>query len=184
MAAATALLVGDPVFDLSEGQQRAAMQRLALPQEQEPVLMAALSPADHSRDLGSGSVLPRVPGTGAEVNAIAELMQQRQWKTRVYTNDVALKRVVEQAGSPRVVHLATHGFFLPDQSPDHPIKTDAVGLGEQSSRLEDPMLRSGLYFAGADRTLAGKPSVPGLDNGVLTAMEASSLNLLGTELWC
>ena len=44
------------------------------------------------------------------------------------------------------------------------------------------MLRSGLYFAGADRTLAGKPSVPGLDNGVLTAMEASSLNLLGTEL--
>ena len=55
-------------------------------------------------------------------------------------------------------------------------------MGEQSSRLEDPMLRSGLYFAGADRTLAGKPSVPGLDNGVLTAMEASSLNLLGTEL--
>ena len=181
-AAATALLVGDPVFDLSEEQQRAAMHRLALPQGQEPVLMAALSPADRSRDLGSGSVLPRLPGTGAEVNAIAELMQQRQWKTRVYTNDVALKRVVEQAGSPRVVHLATHGFFLPDQSPDHPIKAGAVGLGEQSSRLEDPMLRSGLYFAGADRTLAGKPTVPGLDNGVLTAMEASSLDLRGTEL--
>ena len=56
--AATALLVGDPVFDLSEEQQRAAMQRLPLPQEQEPVLMAALSPADRSRGLGSGSVLP------------------------------------------------------------------------------------------------------------------------------
>ena len=62
--------------------------------------MAAWSPVDRSRDLGSGSVLPRLPGTGAEVNAIAELMQQRQWKTRVYTNDVALKRVVEQAGKP------------------------------------------------------------------------------------
>ena len=44
------------------------------------------------------------------------------------------------------------------------------------------MLRSGLYFAGADRTLAGKPAAVGLDNGVLTAMEAGNLDLRGTEL--
>jgi CHAT domain-containing protein len=44
------------------------------------------------------------------------------------------------------------------------------------------MLRSGLYFAAADRTLAGKPSPPGLDNGVLTALEAGNLNLTGTQL--
>jgi hypothetical protein len=83
--------------------------------------------------------------------------------------------VVEQASSPRVVHLATHGFFLPDQQ----IKTDRMGLGEaQPSGLEDPMLRSELYFAGADRTLAGKPTAEGPDNGVLTAMEAGSLDLI------
>ena len=44
------------------------------------------------------------------------------------------------------------------------------------------MLRSGLYCAGANRTLAGKPAGEGLDNGVLTAMEAGSLNLRGTQL--
>lgn len=44
------------------------------------------------------------------------------------------------------------------------------------------MLRSGLYFAGANRTLAGKPAAEGLDNGVLTAMEAGNLNLTHTEL--
>jgi CHAT domain-containing protein len=178
-AASTALLVGDPVFDLSEEQQRAATQKLAFPRQQAPVLMAALSPNDRSRDLGNGATLPRLPGTGAEVNAIAKLMQDGQWKTSVYTGELALKRVVEQASSPRVVHLATHGFFLADQQ----IKAERMGREkQQSSGTEDPMLRSGLYFAGADRALAGKPAAEGLDNGVLTAMEAGSLNLRGTEL--
>jgi len=183
-AAATALLVGDPVFDLDEEQQRAAIKKLALQQPEVPVQMAALSsnaPLSNrvSRDQGNGSTLPPLPGTGAEVNAIAQLMQEHQWKTSVYTEELALKHVVEEASSPRVVHLATHGFFLPDQR----IKTDRMGPGEtQPSGLEDPMLRSGLYFAGADRALAGKPTAEGLDNGVLTAMEAGSLNLRGTEL--
>ena len=102
-----------------------------------------------------------------------------RWKTSVYTNEIALKTAVERAVSPRVVHLATHGFFLPDQQ----IKADRTGAGgSQPAGIEDPMLRSGLYFAGANRTLARKPAGEGLDNGVLTAMEAGSLNLRGTEL--
>ncbi len=44
------------------------------------------------------------------------------------------------------------------------------------------MLRSGLYFAGANRRLSGKSTPSDLDDGVLTAYEASSLNLQGTEL--
>ncbi|MDA2914984.1 CHAT domain-containing protein, partial [Acidobacteriia bacterium AH_259_A11_L15] len=44
------------------------------------------------------------------------------------------------------------------------------------------MLRSGLFFAGAERTLAGQPPPAGLDDGVLTAYEATGLNLHGTEL--
>jgi CHAT domain-containing protein/Tfp pilus assembly protein PilF len=174
-----ALLVGDPVFDLSEDRQRAAIEKIASPPQPAQIQMTALSPSDHSRDLGSGVTLPRLPGTGLEVSAIASLMRQHGWKTDVYTGDQALKRVVEQAASPRVVHLATHGFFLSDQQ----AKTGASDLGDnRPSGLEDPMLRSGLYFAAADRTLAGKPSPSELDNGVLTALEASNLNLSGTRL--
>ena len=180
----TALLVGDPVFDLSEEQQRAALQKLISQQPETHIQVAASSAGTVaanavSRDQGNNVVLPRLPGTGAEVNGIAELMQQHQWRTNVYTNDLALKRVVEQADRPRVVHLATHGFFLPDQ----PIKKDRLGReGNAHSGLEDPMLRSGLYFAGADRTLAGKTTAEGLDNGVLTALEAGNLDLRNTEL--
>lgn len=182
--ATTALLVGDPVFDLSEEQQLAAAQKLAVPRQKAPPAEAALSPDtfsvnEVSRDQGNNAALPRLPGTGTEVKAIAELMQQHGWKTSVFTGDLALKSVVEHASSPRVLHLATHGFFLSDQQ----AKNLRDGKSEnRPSALEDPMLRSGLYFAGANRTLAGKSSAQDLDNGVLTAMEVSSLNLRGTEL--
>ena len=44
------------------------------------------------------------------------------------------------------------------------------------------MLRSGLFFAGADRVREGAAPEAGVDDGVLTAFEASQLNLEGTEL--
>jgi CHAT domain-containing protein len=74
---------------------------------------------------------------------------------------------------PRILHVATHGFFLPG-------RTDVVS-GErtptQSSDLafENPLIRSGLAFAGANARAAS-------DDGVLTALEAAGLDLWGTEL--
>ena len=175
----TAVLVGNPTFDLGEAPQRAALASLRTAQKPEPVVMAMLAPSDRSRDQGSGTTLPALPGTGAEVQAIVQILQQRHWQASAYTSDRALEEAVKQARSPRVLHLATHGFFLPDQQ----VKADRMGLGGDSpSGLEDPMLRSGLYFAGADRALAGRPTPENLDDGVLTAYEATSLNLQGTEL--
>ena len=58
----------------------------------------------------------------------------------------------------------------------------AKGLSVEPTGLEDPMMRSGLFFAGADRMLKGEPPIEGVESGVLTAYEASALNLQGTEL--
>ena len=44
------------------------------------------------------------------------------------------------------------------------------------------MLRSGLYFSGASRALAGKVADPDLEDGILTAYEAAGLDLHDTEL--
>jgi tetratricopeptide (TPR) repeat protein len=171
-AGATALLVGDPDFALSEPEERAAIKKLTLPAEPSMPSAAVSDRSDGSRNAGNQTALPRLPGTGDEVNGIARLMNAHGWKSTVYTRELALKSVVEAAQSPRVLHLATHGFFLPDQK---------TGADPNAAALEDPMLRSGLYFAGADRTLAGKAAAD-LDNGVLTAMEESNMNLIGTEL--
>ncbi|HUK88668.1 MAG TPA: CHAT domain-containing tetratricopeptide repeat protein [Terriglobales bacterium] len=178
-AARTAVLIGNPAFDLGETRQRAALQELGTPGAPAPVEMAMAASPGLSRDQGVGTTLPPLPGTGAEIQAVTGLLQQRQWQVASYTADRALEEAVKRARSPRVLHLATHGFFLPDQQ----LKTERLGLGnEPPSGLEDPMLRSGLYFAGADRALAQQPTPEGLDDGVLTAYEATSLNLQGTEL--
>jgi CHAT domain-containing protein len=192
VSATTALLVGNPSFDLAEDKQRATLQALNLPMNS-PVPSFPFSsgervggsvPSTNSTDQPGTTALPPLPGTGAEIQAIADLMHQHGWQATIYTGDQALKTVVEQAGSPRLIHLATHGFFLPDPVGTGEFVGDIRSIVQpgQYSAMNDPMLRSGLYFAAADRTLAGKPSPPGLDNGVLTALEAGNLNLTGTQL--
>lgn len=178
-ASKTAVLIGDPDFALSATGQSAALAKLSAPFKPEGV--AAFAPTDRSRDQGSGSTLPPLPGTAAEVQTVDRLLERHHWQASAYTGDRALEETLKQVHNPRVLHLATHGFFLPDQQ----IKTERMGLGmenAQPSGLEDPMLRSGLFFAGADRALAGQPTPDGLDDGVLTAYEATGLNLQGTEL--
>ena len=51
---------------------------------------------------------------------------------------------------------------------------------DRNQVIQDPMLRSGLIFAGANRTLRGEKSTG--ENGLLSAAEASLLDLRETEL--
>jgi CHAT domain-containing protein/tetratricopeptide (TPR) repeat protein len=68
---------------------------------------------------------------------------------------------------PRVLHIATHGFFLPDESPSAAAKS-AGG---------NPLLRSGLVLAGANVRRSGEK-----DDGILTAAEVAQMDLRGTQL--
>jgi CHAT domain-containing protein len=81
----------------------------------------------------------------------------------------ALEEVLKGlAIAPRVLHLATHGYFCEDADP---------------GALENPLLRCGLALAGANRVLSEKRRCDlQTEDGVLTAFEASGLNLIGTEL--
>lgn len=124
-----------------------------------------------------GGVLCPLPGTAVEVQSIASLLRAKNWQVAIYEQENALEEALKAAQHPRVLHLSTHGFFLSDQQ----IKR-TQSLFEQPVGLEDPMLRSGLFLAGADRVLAGEPPLADADNGVLTAYEAATLNLQGTEL--
>ncbi|WP_159396863.1 CHAT domain-containing protein [Sorangium cellulosum] len=97
----------------------------------------------------------------------------------------ATEAAVKALHGPRVLHIVTHGFFLPDQKrlhappPPTPLDFGSRGSGLRGGALppiEDPLLRSGLAFAGANRRSSGS------DDGILTALEASQLDLNGTQL--
>jgi CHAT domain-containing protein/tetratricopeptide (TPR) repeat protein len=181
----TAILVGNPKFLMSEAEQLIAVNRLGgLEEPGQGILVAsAATPggtagAAISRAITerggcnppppNGGVLCPLPGTATEVQSIGKLLLEKHWQVASYQGDQALEEVVKKAASPRVLHLATHGFFLADE--------------KGNSESEDPMMRSGLFFAGADRTLKMEAPKEGIENGVLTAYEATELNLQGTEL--
>lgn len=106
-----------------------------------------------------------LPGTAREAQAIRNLYPDAVLLTGASATEAAIKRV----SGPRVLHLASHGFFLPDQ----PVERRDSG---PSGPRENPLLRSGLAFAGANRGASGA------DDGILTALELAGLDLVGTQL--
>ena len=114
--------------------------------------------------------------TGTEASAIAALFPS----ARVLTGRLATKDALQRLNAPRVLHIASHGFFLPDSSPGRREGRGGPALPALETRVVpadvNPLVRSGLALAGAN--LAHGSS----GEGILTALEASSLNLSGTKL--
>ncbi len=162
----SALLLGNPTFDLTDVQQRAALTRLAAG--------GAGGAASASAGEASKGSLAALPATQDEVDLIAKTFQSAGWQVQTLTGDLALKEAILRQRGPRVLHLATHGFFVSTT------ELRRANQGWQSAL--DPMLQSGLFFAGANRTLAGAVPVAGLENGILTSYEVAQLNLEGSEL--
>jgi CHAT domain-containing protein/tetratricopeptide (TPR) repeat protein len=127
-----------------------------------------------------GVTLTPLPQTRLEVQQIGQRLREAGVATRVLLGAQATKTAVSQLAAPALVHLATHGFFLPDT------EAPGSGAGDRSHNrrtyLHDPMHRSGLAFAGAQRLFSGATLPVGQDNGVLTAGEVAGLNLQGTRL--
>ncbi|MBE7385078.1 MAG: CHAT domain-containing protein [Leptolyngbya sp. SIO1E4] len=120
-----------------------------------------------------------LPGTAAEAEAIRPLLPNAE----IRTEDEATENLIKSVQSPRILHIATHGFFLPNvDRPD----IDSSGLLASNNSfgavpttgvvVENPLLRSGLALAGFNTRSSGD------EDGVFTALEASQLNLFGTQL--
>ncbi len=124
--------------------------------------------------------LPPLPGTEKEVKDVAGILAARGWKTTLYLQKEATEARVRGVRRPGVLHLATHGYFLPDVPP---AEDRIFGISPQRA-LTNPLLRSGLLFTGADRTIQGLDSLATgeKDDGILNAYEASMMDLTGTAM--
>ena len=134
-----------------------------------------------------------LPGTEQEAKAIKNILPQ----ATVLTGSQATENAVKQVKKPNILHIATHGFFKPESnlSERNPGERNPGernpgernpgerNSGERNSPLqgernviENPLLRSGLVLAGV--TIGQSAG----DDGVLTALETTNLNLVGTKL--
>ena len=128
-----------------------------------------------------------LPGTEKEVSSIHALLQKSKFSAQVFSGEAATEESFKSIGkgkpSPRILHIATHGFFFPDPvSVRSPQST--VGSQESAFKMSDhPMIRSGLILAGGNYAWqTGKPLEPNMEDGILTAYEISQMNLSNTEL--
>lgn len=123
------------------------------------------------------SEFPELPGTKKETETIAALFKETTWNVNLYLGRDAAEENIKQISGPRILHIATHGFFLPDED-----LTDEKTFGFSTEQAkQNPLLRCGLVMAGA-ATYAAENNLNNLDDGILTAYEASLLNLQETEL--
>lgn len=128
-----------------------------------------------------------LPGTLAEAEAILEASGDLRHGIRFFSGHEAIEerfKGLAGSNSPEILHIATHGFFFPDPARS-PEAYRFEGLGDwyaanQSSG--NPLSRSGLLFAGGNRTWAGQPMPDGLEDGILTALEVSNLYFPNTLL--
>jgi CHAT domain-containing protein len=100
-----------------------------------------------------------LPQSGPEVTGIDQAW--RRWHadeptTLLIGAEATRARFVEESGRNRILHVATHAFVVGDQCGD-----------------ANPLLHSGLVFAGANRNL---------EDAILTAEQIASLDLRGVDI--
>jgi CHAT domain-containing protein/Tfp pilus assembly protein PilF len=164
----------------------------SLPSRQGPVVIAdpqfddldkssaAITPSPQSSGTRSRDFQERflpLEATAEEARAVSSLLGGATLLLGRQATETALKQV----SGPSILHVATHGFFLPAPQAD---KTAARGQGSLSglsgsspTLSENPLLRSGLALAGANQRQGGDG-----EDGILTALEAAGLDLWGTKL--
>jgi CHAT domain-containing protein/Tfp pilus assembly protein PilF len=148
-----AVLIANPLFGQRLLMTTADSTLIAMNKNRRSVTIAS--------DLSKVYFAP-LAGTGEEARAIKTFFKE----ATVYTGKNATETKLKQVVAPRILHIATHGFFL----------TDTPALNSSKAVIENPLLRSGLAFAGANERQSEN------DDGILTALEASGLNLWGTKL--
>jgi CHAT domain-containing protein/Tfp pilus assembly protein PilF len=178
------LVMGNPDFNLdltarsSRGNE--ALKLSSQPENQS--LLTSAATRSLSRDY-RGLKFDPLPGSGLEATYVAKLLgSDAVLRLGPDAREAELKAVT----SPRVLHLATHGFFLSDQEFKH---TNSFMEFGQARRLpyvksdgdwENPMVRCGIALAGANHAMQITNAIA--EDGLLTGLEASLLNLQGTEL--
>lgn len=99
-----------------------------------------------------------LPGTETEVNQINATLKKNNIATETFLKADATEGELKGDVQPFIVHIATHGYFIPELGPN----------------AKESMLRSGVVMAGVNPY--------GENDGLLTAYELSSLDFSKTSL--
>jgi CHAT domain-containing protein len=151
---------------------------------------------DYASDEGSSKTWDFLPGTQQEVESIAVQFQKNKLKYSLQQGKNASEDLLKkEAKNAAILHLSTHGYFFP--SPQEAAKQQSKKTETDSQMVfrstrdgfgmwqfvysEDPMMRSGIALANANQVWE-KSILGQKEDGVFTALEASTMDLRNTKL--
>ena len=160
--------------------------------------MFAMAKKQHATDIpraiyrgdttARGLTLSYLPGTMEEANEIGKDCRASGKEVEVYSGKLATEenfRLLGESKSPNVIHIATHGFYFPEEKTKDREERMRFMQTEQENQFiysPDPLIRSGLALAGANHAWTGEKLPQGVEDGILTARDVSRMNLMNTEL--
>lgn len=120
-----------------------------------------------------------LPGTANEVLNITPILEEKGYQTKTYLGEEGIEEnfKIQSGNSSRIIHIATHGFYEPEEPQNEIILSDF-----QISTEDESLLYSGLIFSGANHAWLGNNDLGDMDDGILTAKEIASMNLQSTDL--
>lgn len=174
------LVLGDPDFDATVADRLATSERMLAANE-----VAYENPYQARNIRSTCSSLHEInanplSSSRSEVNTISDLFKIKnpgQSVTLMLGVAASEERLKKDVKNHRVIHIATHGYFIDGSCATKNSKriTDDTYAGE------NPLLLSGLLLAGANLHGAGA-DISGAEDGILTALEVSAMDLHGTNL--
>ncbi|OGW24146.1 MAG: hypothetical protein A2X55_04245 [Nitrospirae bacterium GWB2_47_37] len=176
IAKGDALIIADPDYDMG------LMERDKMTKEMK---VAKTIRGGLSKDVLNIS-FDRLPDTKQEADAIEKVLtHKKKIKVKNYQNTKAIEEVIFSAETPKILHLATHGYFLNDEELKGSSETRGITIKlkedflakDEAVNIENPMLRSGIVFSGVNASLKA-----GRDEGMMSAEKILGLNLKGTDL--
>jgi tetratricopeptide (TPR) repeat protein len=133
---------------------------------------------ENKKRSGNGGSWKYLKGTQKEVQFIQTLLPKSDILDGKKATESAFKAL--SGNSPSVLHIATHGYFFPDLKKEKP--TMAFEEDQLLSYDENPLLRSGLIMANANYAWKHGHNPYEEDDGILTALEISNLDLSDTDI--
>ncbi len=141
------------------------------------------------QDIMRGGKIVDLPGTKIEIEEVSKIFSANNEPHDVFMGKEADEANLKTIENPSILHIATHGYFMPDtEEEDDSLLSDTMVF---ESFKENPLMRSGIMLMGAgnaytDETLEQELSAvknsEKFEDGILTAYEALNINLSGTDL--
>jgi CHAT domain-containing protein len=150
---------------------------------------------NYNADNSEEEVWNYLEGTKHEAEIVKNLLSKKKVKTNMFVGNESTEEAMKLSNT-NVIHIATHGFFYPDPKEQQLAEAKKVEAGEvffrggrgtrgfgvwSFVRNPNPLMRSGLTFAGANRVWTDK-YVSSESDGVLTAEEVVNIDMRNTEL--